>query len=365
MTVLPEPMTPPDSDLRDFQFMPLDVVRFAQSDLVALEDPQAVVAALLLWGASWHASPAGSLTDDDRTLSHLAGYGRATKEWLKVKPGALRGFVKCADGRLYHPVVAEKVLESWAGKLRQRHRTFCAAIRKHNERSPADKREAPSFEAWESFGRPTTVTGKAAAMSRVTGADVARDMESSVTPQSREKTVQGTGTGTGTGILKEESFALVGMASGDLIEEQPSAKRRRAYPDAFEAVWKTYPHVEGRSSKEKAHDQWKALPCDEQAALPGAIQRFRPKVSTVCGDRGAPCMSRWLKDAKHLNYLGTGAGSDVVKPEVWAQAVEMWRSGEGWSESLGPAPDEPGTRVPRSMLLVAHNDDSSRTDHAA
>ena len=151
------PLTPPDCDLRDFGFMPLDVVRLRQSDLVAFETPEAILAAILLWGASWHSVPASSLTDDDRTLAQQAGYGRAVSEWLKVKAGALRGFIRCRDGRLYHPVVAEKANEAWAGKLRQRHRTYLAAVRKHNERNPEDKRDAPAFDEWDQDGRPKDV----------------------------------------------------------------------------------------------------------------------------------------------------------------------------------------------------------------
>lgn len=169
------PMTPPDCDLRDFQFMPLDVVRFAQSDLVSLEDPAAVLANIMLWCASWHSLPAASLTNDDRVLARLAGYGRGVDQWLAIKAGALRGWVECSDGRLYHPVVAEKALDAWDGKLRQRHRTFCAAVRKQNERNPDAKVLVLSFEDWNAHGRPATVTRDTGGMSHETNHDVTRD----------------------------------------------------------------------------------------------------------------------------------------------------------------------------------------------
>ncbi|MBB2918311.1 YdaU family protein [Cupriavidus alkaliphilus] len=135
MMDLPEPLTPPDCDLRDFQFMPLDVVRLRDSDLAAQESPEACWTAVLLWCASWHQQPAASLPDDDNVLSRLAGFGRVVREWQRVRTGALRGWIKCSDGRLYHPVVAEKALEAWAGKHRQRHKTECARIKKHNQRN--------------------------------------------------------------------------------------------------------------------------------------------------------------------------------------------------------------------------------------
>ncbi|WP_240635975.1 DUF1376 domain-containing protein [Caldimonas tepidiphila] len=150
---LPEPLVPADCDLRDFACMPLDVRRLRDSDLSALESPEACWAAVLLWSASWHQVPAASLPDDDRILSNLAGYGRVVKEWRKVKAGALRGWVKCADGRLYHPVVAEKAVEAWNSRLDQRWKTECARIKKHNERHGTQIPQ-PVFEEWVAQGCP-------------------------------------------------------------------------------------------------------------------------------------------------------------------------------------------------------------------
>ena len=147
-----KPLTPPDCDLRDFSFMPLDVVRLRDSDMALTQTPEACWAAVLLWCASWHQIPAASLPDDDRILSNLAGYGRVVKEWAKVKTGAMHGWVKCDDGRLYHKVVAEKAVEAWDSKLRQRWMTECARIKKHAERHKIELR-APSFDEWKTAGR--------------------------------------------------------------------------------------------------------------------------------------------------------------------------------------------------------------------
>ncbi len=112
----PAPLTPPNCDLRDFQFMPLDVMRLRDSGLAIEATDAEFRSAVMLWCAAWHQVPAGSLPDDDRALSHFAGFGRAINEWEKVREGALRGFVKCSDGRLYHPVIAEKAVEAWERK---------------------------------------------------------------------------------------------------------------------------------------------------------------------------------------------------------------------------------------------------------
>jgi hypothetical protein len=123
----PEPLTPAASDLRDFPYLPLDVVRLRDSDMAAVEDAEAFRAAVLLWCASWHQVPAASLPDDEAALCRLAGYGRDMKAWRRSRSGgAMRGWVLCRDGRLYHPVVAEKANDALAAKQAQREKTKAA-----------------------------------------------------------------------------------------------------------------------------------------------------------------------------------------------------------------------------------------------
>lgn len=154
----PPPLTDADADLTSFKDMPFEVTRFAKSDLVAFASAEAILAALMLWGSSWHSRPAGSLTNDDRALMRAAGFGRgAEAAWQAVKADALRGWVECSDGRLYHPVVAEKVGVAWKSRLKQRHTNYLTAIRMHNSRNPDDQRDKVTFEEWSSLGRPDEV----------------------------------------------------------------------------------------------------------------------------------------------------------------------------------------------------------------
>jgi hypothetical protein len=118
-----DPLTPSDCDLRDFPWMPLAVVRLRDSDEVVLLSAEAFRAAILLWCASWHQIPAASLPNDDRILAKLAGYGRDVDSWAKVRDDALHGFIECSDGRLYHPVVAEKAIEAFGQRKRRKAQT--------------------------------------------------------------------------------------------------------------------------------------------------------------------------------------------------------------------------------------------------
>lgn len=125
------PFTAPEVDLRDFHYMPLDVVRLRDSDTAVMTSGDGFRAAVLLWCAAWHQLPAASLPDDDRLLANYAGFGRAVAAWMAIREEALRGFVKCSDGRLYHATIAEKAKEAWESKLQRRKRTEAARAARH------------------------------------------------------------------------------------------------------------------------------------------------------------------------------------------------------------------------------------------
>ena len=109
-----KPLAPADCDLRDFAFLQLDVRRLLTSETWILGTGDERAAAMTLWLESWHQVPAASVPNNDRMLAHLS---QAGANWPQVKQHALRGWVDGGDGRLYHPVVAEKALAAWIEKL--------------------------------------------------------------------------------------------------------------------------------------------------------------------------------------------------------------------------------------------------------
>ncbi len=110
---LPAPMTDPEADLRDRPYMPLFGRRLLDSDLFNLTTGDEFKAAVKLWILAFYQSPPGSLPDNDRILANLSGAG---PQWEQLKEMVLHGWVKCSDGRLYHPVVAESVSVAWEAK---------------------------------------------------------------------------------------------------------------------------------------------------------------------------------------------------------------------------------------------------------
>lgn len=132
---LPDPMTPADCDLRGLEYMPLLGQRLFGSDFNGIANDSEWRAGLTLWWAAWTQCPAGSLPDDDAALCRLAELGRDIKTWKKLRERALHGFVKCSDGRLYHPTLAEQALVAWDKRQQDREARSGNAERKAKERA--------------------------------------------------------------------------------------------------------------------------------------------------------------------------------------------------------------------------------------
>lgn len=148
-TDLQAPPISPDVELRDFQFMPLDVGRLRRSKawLICKRRPELAFYMVNLWTAAWHDLPAGSLEDDDDVLADLAMC--PPKDWSRVKADVMRGWTKCSDGRLYHAVVIEKVIEAWRSKLEHAYDRECGRLRKAANRQGKKDFAPPTFEEWD------------------------------------------------------------------------------------------------------------------------------------------------------------------------------------------------------------------------
>lgn len=122
---------PSDCDLRDFPYMPVDIVRLFGSAFHARSTDAEWRAGVTLWLKAFHQVPAASMPDDDIELARLAELGRDVRTWRKLRAMALHGWIRADDGRLYHPVVAEKALEAWIEKLGQRKSSGAANAKRH------------------------------------------------------------------------------------------------------------------------------------------------------------------------------------------------------------------------------------------
>lgn len=162
---LPDPLVPAYVDLRNFQYMPLDVVRLVNSRLTAISTDLQFKTAVILWCKAWHQVPAASLPNDELELAMLSGFGhivarskadrrkidtRSVASWRQVLSISLHGFVLCSDGRLYHPVIAEKAIEAWEQKQKQRRRTQAATEARQESRQRNVERNVQREEQHQS-----------------------------------------------------------------------------------------------------------------------------------------------------------------------------------------------------------------------
>lgn len=144
MTELPEPLTPPECDLRHYDWMPLTitVLKGSRSWMKCKRNPALAFYLINLWTASWHQVPAASLENDDEYLCDVAQCD--PKLWLKVRETVMAGFEECADGRLYHQYVAREANKAWLLLLSQRARTEAATAARKAKHSTVANGSGPT-----------------------------------------------------------------------------------------------------------------------------------------------------------------------------------------------------------------------------
>jgi hypothetical protein len=156
MPDLPEPPVERDVDLKDFAFTPIYRARLFGSAFHSTTSDAGWRAGVTLWLKSWDQVPAGSLPKDEVSLCRLAELGREIKAWKKVASEALHGWQECADGRLYHWVVAEGVNEAWQRKCARRDRTAAARDARQQQRALKSTTDDVTFSVTEIVTEPVT-----------------------------------------------------------------------------------------------------------------------------------------------------------------------------------------------------------------
>lgn len=198
--------------------------------------------------------------------------------------------------------------------------------------------------------------------SEVKGPQKTRSGRGEVGEKSGEVGQKSAGVGENLPLLEHERETNHRLVALDRVEEEkreakaslsPGSTKPKAYPDLFEAAWKAYPHVKGRSSKADTLARWRRLPEAQREALPRAAAAYARDGREPRMDCGAPAMDRWLKGGKFEDWIGPepGAGGADWPESRWLIAVGLWRSEGAWGESLGPNPGQPGCRVPPHLLI--------------
>jgi hypothetical protein len=116
-----EPPYPADTRARGWRFE-LDYERIEQSDTwsLAAEIPMAQHALLMMWLVAWGQSPCGTLPNDEAVIR--AKCRIPATNWAKFREVLMRGWKLATDGRLYHDVMTQRVIEMMSRRRRESDR---------------------------------------------------------------------------------------------------------------------------------------------------------------------------------------------------------------------------------------------------
>ncbi len=259
MGKLPAPPVPITCDLRGMPFMPFDIVRLFDSDTYLLSTGAEFKAAFTLWGKSFLQVPAGSLPKDEKILAQLSGAG---DNWPNVRAMAMRGWYEAKGGRLYHPVVIEKVREAWESRQEMRAKIENERMRKVREREDraemfAVLRAAGQVPAWNTT--TAELRRLVTDLSRGQVTDSHANSHAPVPGESRLRQGQGQGQGQGGG----ERTAPPTPRPLDLLGK---ALRRRGLSSAPQAVTEWSDFLQGACKIKSADEAPRALELIFEAA---------------------------------------------------------------------------------------------------
>jgi hypothetical protein len=237
--------------------------------------------------AAWHQVPAASLPDDDATLAHLLRYGRDVAGWQSARAaGALAEWIKCSDGRLYHPALAAQANEAWQQRKFHQERAARGAAARWGKAAPADADGAAASDA-----RPAKVDD-ASSMLQASFKDAKRD--------EREK-------------RREEK--------GGREDSPPDGRGARARADAgadpegFAEWWAEYPRKDAKGAARKAYAA--ALKRAAPAELLVALRRY--PFDHKDGGQFIPYPATWLNQGRYESaHEAPAPAPDASKGGKWA-----------------------------------------------
>jgi hypothetical protein len=356
---LTSPLVPPETDLRDFPFMPVDIVRLFGSEFHTTATDSEWRAGVTLWLKSFHQVPAASLPADDASLARLAELGRDIKTWKKVKTGALRGWTLCDDGRYYHKVVAEKALEAWLEKVTQRKVSAAGNAKRYNlkfDPAPFDAEIEKARLLLSAINPQSRLLRKRPPSATPNTSHDPPDGRPDGNPDPLQSGSQETGTRTrtGTGIEEKESAAQPLSPAPPRIEDQsapPDKPLPTSHPkpdvDLRVKLCRLYEAAGLQAPDTALASVWLAQGYSADLILAVVRSKLKP---------GAGKPLAWFSAAIAEACAVKAPAPPEPKPvseDSWRNLLFAYRKTGRWAEVLGPPPGSPGCRVPSHLLEEA------------
>ena len=155
---------PSDVSMRGLPYMPLYGSRLLRSKAWAKcsKNPELGFYLINLWLAAWDGLPAGSIEYDDDVLRTAAQCPPAV--WEKLCRELLRGWIRCADGRLYNQTVCDAAAAVWESRTEKREaltKARLAKAEKRNRRHPPGQTVLPLPPVIAARSEPAPAAGEA------------------------------------------------------------------------------------------------------------------------------------------------------------------------------------------------------------
>lgn len=332
--------------------MLLDVVRLRDSEIANLPSGDAFRAAVLLWCAAWHQVPAASLPATDGALARFAGYGRDTRGWRKVRADALHGFVECSDGRLYHPVVAEKAIECSARRAMYATKMKKARDAKETKRIDSAYDTAPKNPYTSTMQRSiieATTRPMADAGTGSLGAFKGSKVKGREEKETKNQNL----------LARSESSAAPerGPAASPQVEASQRTTEDKVWGDLRVAMVRAFER-DGRAllSTEEV-EVWRNLgynPMLCQAHVEAGLSHT-PKTKTI--DLRYFANSLQERHTQKSGVVQAKAAPAPTKPEPtredWERRLAFYERTQGsvWPHGYGAPPNRFGTEVPGDLLV--------------
>lgn len=302
---IPAPLVLPHINLKDVPAVLLDIDRLLESDFWLSTNGEECRAGMCLWLKSFRQLPAGSLPDDDTSLSRLCQLAPA--HWADVREKALHGWIKCDDGRLYHRVIAEKVLLMHTYRLVQRLRGAKGMEVRYNIERDAGNDSVTLMH--EIHACLELLEALSAAEAKKFREKYARTLTSSALQTSgRRSTVKAPPQRD----LLGESPVAAGNPEAVVASPKPAPARKQrpakatgtTYSSAFVEFWNAYPR---KDKKQEAAAAWMKQALDDE--LPNILSDIRKRKSSP----------EWLKsDGQFIpqppSYLNKRRWDNAIDP---------------------------------------------------
>lgn len=132
----------------------------------------------------------------------------------------------------------------------------------------------------------------------------------------------------------------------EISDNMKPSRKRKPYPEAFQAAWSEYP-TDPLMSKKKAFEAWQRLDREDQNKVTATIPAFRDYCRKNPSYRPVH-MVRFITDRRFDGFAAAAKPSNPA--EMWGKRLNYARANRRWATAeWGPMPGKEGCKVPSSM----------------